>query len=110
MDITKIMMLKEEWEKMRNRMVATLFEETKKKQAQPLHPKPLEYYQSLNYSMRLWFDQEDKVWFICFPDLPGCLAHGDTIKQTIVNGLTAKNEWLEAVYMMKWKIPEPKER
>ena len=69
----------------------------------------LSYYKSLRYKMVLEYDKEDRVYFVNFPDLPGCLAHGRTEQAALRNALKIKDEWLEATYDAGWEVPEPSE-
>lgn len=71
--------------------------------------KDLKYYQSLNYKMIFEYDKHDSVWFVQFPELPGCVAHGKTIRKALNMGLKVKNEWLKWSYEDGWKINEPEE-
>ncbi|MDL2226335.1 type II toxin-antitoxin system HicB family antitoxin [Deltaproteobacteria bacterium OttesenSCG-928-M10] len=45
-------------------------------------------------------------WMITFPDLPGCMSDGETIKEAIANGAEAEAAWLSAAD--KWGRPKPK--
>ncbi|MCR4287140.1 MAG: type II toxin-antitoxin system HicB family antitoxin [Deltaproteobacteria bacterium] len=56
--------------------------------------KDLDYYLPLNYPMTLIWDAEDKVWFVEFPDLPGCMAHGKTPNEAVDLAQKIKKEWL----------------
>ena len=42
-------------------------------------------------------DTEEGGYVVSFPDLPGCLAQGDTIEEAICNAEDAKREWFVAV-------------
>jgi antitoxin HicB len=69
----------------------------------------LSYYKSLRYKMVLEYDKKDRVYFVNFPDLPGCLAHGKTEQEALKTALKIKDEWLEATYAAGWEVPEPSE-
>ena len=43
-----------------------------------MHKKDLTYYEALPYRVDLYFDQDDCVWIARYPELPGCIAHGNT--------------------------------
>lgn len=45
-------------------------------------------------------------YLVTFPDLPGCMADGETIVEAIKNGSEAEAAWLAAVE--KWDKPGPK--
>lgn len=61
-----------------------------------------------DYSMILEYVPEEEVFFVKFPDLPGCLAHGVSEIEAIMAGYRARNSWLETAKEAGWKIPEPK--
>jgi antitoxin HicB len=48
-------------------------------------------------------------YLITFPDLPGCMADGDTPQEAIKNGLDAVRSWLETAREFNDPIPEPGE-
>lgn len=69
--------------------------------------KDIQYYKELNYKMILEFDPVDEVYFVKFPDLPGCIAHGSTPREAVDVALEVKGEWLETAIETGWAIPEP---
>ncbi len=69
--------------------------------------KDLNYYKNLKYRMTLEYYPEDKVYFIKFPELPGCIADADTAEEAVKKGLKVKDEWLETAIKAGWAIPEP---
>ena len=71
--------------------------------------KDISYYKSLRYKMVWEYDKKDRVYFVNFPDLPGCLAHGRTEQEALRAALKIKDEWLEATYAAGWEVPEPSE-
>lgn len=68
----------------------------------------LKYYLSLNYPMSLTYEKDDGVYFVEFPDLPGCMAHGKTPTDAYKLAQKVKREWLEDVLVSGKTIPEPK--
>lgn len=68
--------------------------------------KDLKYYQSIRYKMVWEYDKEDEVYFVRFPELPGCLAHGKTEQEALEAALKVKDQWLEATHAAGWEIPE----
>ena len=46
-------------------------------------------------------------YLISFPDLSGCMSDGDTIEETIKNGIDAMNSWLETAKEFNDSIPKP---
>jgi predicted RNase H-like HicB family nuclease len=57
--------------------------------------------------MEITFDENEQVYFVKYPDLPGCMMHGKTIEEAARLTEQVKNEWLKAAYEKGWKIPEP---
>jgi predicted RNase H-like HicB family nuclease len=48
------------------------------------------------YAMLVYFSEEDHVWVVEYPELPGCAAHGNTPVEAITMGEDIKGSWLEA--------------
>ena len=48
-------------------------------------------------------------YLITFPDLPGCMADGDTPEEAIKNGLDAALSWLKTAQEFGDEIPKPGE-
>jgi predicted RNase H-like HicB family nuclease len=45
--------------------------------------------------MYIAWSPEDKAWIVDFPDLPGCMAHGDTLEEAIACAQDASEGWLK---------------
>ena len=71
--------------------------------------KNLKYYLALNYPMVIRWDADDKVFFVEFPDLPGCMAHGKTPTSAVNLAQKIKKEWLKEALSSGISITEPKE-
>ena len=69
--------------------------------------KNLKYYLALNYPMVIRWDADDKVFFVEFPDLPGCMAHGKTPTSAVKRAQKIKKEWLKDALSSKVEIAEP---
>lgn len=54
--------------------------------------------------------EEGGGFVITFPDLPGCMSDGETIKEAISNGRDAFNAWVAAVLDAKRTVPLPSAR
>lgn len=67
----------------------------------------IEYYKKCNYKMIFYYDPEDKIYIVQFPELPGCIAHGETAEEALKNAYAVKDEWLKSALKDKWIIPEP---
>ena len=66
------------------------------------------YYLSLNYPMITTCDPDDKVYFVEFPDLPGCMAHGKTPNAAVKLAEEVKEDWIIESLSRGNTIPEPK--
>lgn len=71
--------------------------------------KDLEYYKKLNYKMVFEYNRQDNVYVVRFPDLPGCIAHGETPEEALQYAIKVKNDWIEEAFESNWPVPEPSE-
>lgn len=69
--------------------------------------KNLKYYLALNYLMAIRWDTDDKVFFVMFPDLPYCMAHGKTPTSAVNCAQKIKKEWLKGALFSGIEIAEP---
>jgi len=69
--------------------------------------KSMTKYKENKYKMTFEYDPDEGVYFVKFPELPGCIAEGETPEKALKNALTVKNEWLQAAQEAGWTIPEP---
>jgi antitoxin HicB len=72
--------------------------------------KTLEYYRSLQYKMIIDYEPDDNVFVVRFPELPGCIAHGETPEEAVKMASKVKDGWLEAALEDGWDMPEPQAR
>jgi antitoxin HicB len=61
------------------------------------------------FEMRPLSEAEGAGWLISFPDLPGCIADGDTPEEAMVNGKDALEAWIKAVREAGKAVPKPGE-
>ena len=52
----------------------------------------IENYSSLHYHMKIIKDLSEGGYVASYPDLPGCLTCGDTLKEVVQNANDAKRE------------------
>ena len=62
------------------------------------------------YETIIYWSQEDNVFIVDVPELPGCKAHGDTSQLALENVQDAIDLWLETAKEFGDAIPEPKGR
>lgn len=60
------------------------------------------------YSRLVYWSEADSAFLVEVPELPGCMADGETIKKAIDNSETIIKEWLEVAKERGQKIPQPK--
>ena len=70
-----------------------------------MNEKDLNYYLSLPYPIVL--RREDEVWAAEIPDLPGCIAAGETREEALTMIDDAKEAWLSVSLEAGDPIPEP---
>lgn len=59
------------------------------------------------YEIVIFWDVTDKIFVAEVPDLPGCMAHGDTQVEAVENVRIAIDLWLETAREFGDKIPNP---
>jgi len=64
----------------------------------------------LNYEIILYWSDEDDVFVAEVPELPGCMAHGDTQEAALANAKEAMQLWIDTAREFGDPIPEPKRR
>ena len=62
------------------------------------------------YEIILYWSDEDKVFIAEVPELPGCMAHGDTQEAALKSANEATQLWIETALEFGDTIPEPKGR
>lgn len=62
------------------------------------------------YEITLWWSDEDEVFVAEAPDLPGCMAHGETREAALASIQEAMRLWIEVARKAGDPIPNPKGR
>lgn len=62
------------------------------------------------YEIIIWWSDEDKIFVAEAPELPGCMAHGDTQEEALVQINEAMQFWLETAKELGRSIPQPQGR
>lgn len=60
------------------------------------------------YEIILYWNEEDKVFIAEVPELPGCMAHGDTQEKALANAKEAIQLWIDTAREFGDPIPAPK--
>lgn len=63
-----------------------------------------------HYEIIMYWDEEDAVFIAEIPELPGCMAHGDTQEAALANVKDAMHLWLDTAREFGESIPEPRGR
>lgn len=64
----------------------------------------------LRYEIIVYWSAEDRVFVADVPELPGCMAHGDTQEAALANIKEAMQLWIDTAREFQDPIPEPKGR
>ena len=64
----------------------------------------------LSYEIILYWSEEDGVFIADVPELPGCMAHGDTQEAALANAKEAMQLWIDTAREFGDPIPAPKGR
>ena len=60
------------------------------------------------YEVIIYWSNEDQVFVAEVPELPGCMAHGDTNAEALSNADEAIQLWIDIAEEFGDPIPEPK--
>lgn len=62
------------------------------------------------YEIILYWSAEDSAFIAEVPELPGCMAHGDTQEAALHQAQEAMNAWISVAQEIGRPIPEPRGR
>ena len=62
------------------------------------------------YEVVIFWSDEDNAYVTYAPELPGCMAHGDTYEDALKSIMEAMDLWLEVAREFGDRTPEPKIR
>ena len=62
------------------------------------------------YEIIIYWSREDQVFVAEVPELPGCMAHGNTQQEALSNANEAIQLWIDTAQEFGDPIPEPKEQ
>jgi predicted RNase H-like HicB family nuclease len=65
---------------------------------------------SIRYELIIYWSEEDGAFVVEVPELPGCMADGETYEQAVANAQQVIEEWTERARELGRPIPEPKGR
>jgi predicted RNase H-like HicB family nuclease len=62
------------------------------------------------YEVIIYWSKEDKAYLAEVPELPGCMADGETREKALKNVQVIIEEWIETALKDGRQVPEPKGR
>ena len=62
------------------------------------------------YERIIYWSENDEKFIVEVPELPGCMADGETAEQALQNAEVIISEWLETARETGREIPQPKGR
>ena len=64
----------------------------------------------IKYELIIYWSEEDNCFLVEVPELPGCMADGQTYRDAVNNVEVVIREWIETATELGRTIPEPKGR
>jgi predicted RNase H-like HicB family nuclease len=65
---------------------------------------------SIKYEMIVYWSDEDQTFVVDVPELPGCMADGETYEEAVTNARQVIEEWIETARQLGRAVPETKGR
>ena len=62
------------------------------------------------YELIIFWSDEDQRYLVEVPELPGCMADGETYEEALRNVRVIIEEWIETARSLGREIPQPKGR
>jgi predicted RNase H-like HicB family nuclease len=62
----------------------------------------------IKYEVILYWSEEDQAFIAEVPELPGCMADGESYQKALANVELVAKEWIETARELGRKIPKPK--
>ena len=60
------------------------------------------------YELIIYWSKDDDSFVVEVPELPGCMADGQTYAEAVTNAEAIINEWIETARKLGRPIPEPR--
>ena len=61
----------------------------------------------IHYAISLCWSDEDQAFVAFVPELPGCVAHGETLESALANAKTAITLWVNTAREFGDLVPVP---
>jgi predicted RNase H-like HicB family nuclease len=65
---------------------------------------------SVKYELIIYWSESDQTFIVEVPELPGCMADGQTYIEAVTNAEVVISEWIETAQELGRDIPTPKGR
>ena len=65
---------------------------------------------SIKYEIIIYWSAEDNTYVAEVPELPGCMADGDSYQKALNNAEIIIQEWIETAQDLGRSIPKPRGR
>lgn len=65
---------------------------------------------SIKYELIIYWSESDSAFIVEVPELPGCMADGQTYIEAVTNVEVVIREWIETAQELGRDIPIPKGR
>lgn len=65
---------------------------------------------SVKYELIIYWSESDSAFIVEVPELPGCMADGQTYIEAVTNAEVVISEWIETAQKLGRNIPTPKGR
>jgi len=62
---------------------------------------------SIRYEIIIYWSDEDEAFLVEVPELPGCMADGETYEAAVANAQQVIQEWIETAQTLGRPVPEP---
>jgi predicted RNase H-like HicB family nuclease len=60
------------------------------------------------YELIIYWSKDDQSFIVEVPELPGCMADGQTYAEAVRNAEVVIDEWIETARTLSRPIPEPR--
>jgi predicted RNase H-like HicB family nuclease len=65
---------------------------------------------SIKFELIIYWSEDDRAFIVEVPELPGCMADGETYEQAVANAQQVIEDWIEIARELGRPIPEPRGR
>ncbi len=62
----------------------------------------------MRYELIIYWSKADNCFVVEVPELPGCMADGDSYEQAVANAQVVIQEWIDTASSLGRPIPEPR--